>query len=90
MKKKILLLTGLLLVMSAVSYSAPKNSLEDNLNAIEGKFNALLEKEAQRAYCKRFPVANLMELNLWQLDVTYFKFTDNRLGFGKKLILLQD
>jgi len=27
-----------------------------------------------------------MELNLWQLDVTYFKFTDNRLGFGKKLI----
>ena len=48
MKKKILLLTGLLLVMSAVSYSAPKNSLEDNLNAIEGQFNALLEKEAQR------------------------------------------
>ena len=47
---------------------------------------ASLEKEAQRAYCKRFPVANLMELNLWQLDVTYFKFTDNRLGFGKKLI----
>lgn len=47
---------------------------------------ASLEKEAQRVYCKRFPVANLMELNLWQLDVTYFKFTDNRLGFGKKLI----
>ena len=48
MKKKILLLTGLFLVMSAVSYSAPKNSLEDNLNVIEGKFNDLLEKEAQR------------------------------------------
>jgi len=47
---------------------------------------ASLEKDAQRAYCKRFPVANLMDLNLWQLDVTYFKFTDNRLGFGKKLI----
>ena len=48
MKKKILLLTGLVLVMSAVSYSAPKNSLEANLNAIEGKLNNLLEKEAQR------------------------------------------
>ena len=48
MKKKILLLTGLLLVMSSVSYSAAKNSLEDSLNAIEGKFNDLLEKEAQR------------------------------------------
>ena len=48
MKKKILLVTGLLLVMSAISYSEPKKSLEANLNAIEGKLNDLLEKEAQR------------------------------------------
>ena len=48
MKKKILLITGLLLVMSAISYSEPKKSLEANLNAIEGKLNNLLEKEAQR------------------------------------------
>ena len=48
MKKNILLITGLLLVMSAISYSEPKKSLEANLNAIEGKLNDLLEKEAQR------------------------------------------
>ena len=48
-----------------------------------------IEKEAQRAYCKRFPVANLMQLNLWQLDLTYIKFTDNRLGFGKKLVWMR-
>lgn len=48
MKKKMLLVTGLLLVMSAISYSEPKKSLEANLNAIEGKLNDLLEKEAQR------------------------------------------
>ena len=48
MKKKILLITGLLLMMSAISYSDPKKSLEANLNAIEGKLNDLLEKEAQR------------------------------------------
>ena len=48
MKKKILLITGLLLVMSAISHSEPKKSLEANLNAIEGKLNDLLEKEAQR------------------------------------------
>ena len=48
MKKKMLLITGLLLVMSAISYSEPKKSLEANLNAIEGKLNDLLEKEAQR------------------------------------------
>lgn len=48
MKKKMLLVTGLLLVMSAIIYSEPKKSLEANLNAIEGKLNNLLEKEAQR------------------------------------------
>ena len=48
MKKKMLLVTGLLLVMSVISYSEPKKSLEANLNAIEGKLNDLLEKEAQR------------------------------------------
>ena len=48
MKKKMLLVTGSLLVMSAISYSEPKKSLEANLNAIEGKLNDLLEKEAQR------------------------------------------
>ena len=28
--------------------------------------------------------------DLWQLDVTYLKFTDNRLGFGKKLVWTRD
>ena len=49
-----------------------------------------IAKEAEKAYCKRFPVANLMDLHLWQLDVTYLKFTDNRLGFGKKLVWTRD
>lgn len=42
--------------------------------------------EAERAYLKRFPVAMLMETNLWIVELTYVKMTDNRLGFGKKLI----
>jgi uncharacterized protein len=48
----------------------------------EGK---LLEK-AQSAYLKRFPVAALMDTRLWIVKLTYIKMTDNRLGFGKKLI----
>ena len=47
MKRKILLLSALL-VMTAVSYSAEKQSLEASLNLIENKFNDLLEKEAQK------------------------------------------
>jgi uncharacterized protein YhbP (UPF0306 family) len=48
----------------------------------EGK---LLE-EASDAYMKRFPVAILMDTHLWIVHLTHIKMTDNRLGFGKKLI----
>jgi len=44
-----------------------------------------LEK-AKSAYLKRFPVAALMDTCLWAVDLTLIKMTDNRLGFGKKLI----
>ncbi len=32
----------------------------------------------------------LMETNLWIVELTYIKMTDNRLGFGKKLIWKKD
>ncbi len=47
--------------------------------------NNLAEK-AKSAYLKRFPVAVLMDTTLWIVELTYIKMTDNRLGFGKKLI----
>ncbi len=36
-------------------------------------------------YLKRFPYAILKGGDLWILELTELKFTDNRLGFGKKL-----
>jgi len=45
----------------------------------------LLEK-AKSAYLKRFPVAALMDTQLWAVKITLIKMTDNRLGFGKKVI----
>ncbi len=48
MKKKVLLTVGVM-VISSIGYSAPStNNLESNLNAIENKFNDLLQKEAQK------------------------------------------
>jgi uncharacterized protein YhbP (UPF0306 family) len=38
------------------------------------------------AYLKRFPFAALMDTTLWILSIEYLKMTDNRLGFGKKLL----
>lgn len=41
---------------------------------------------ARNEYLKRFPVAMLLKTTLWVVDLTFLKFTDNNLGFGKKLI----
>ena len=48
----------------------------------EGK----MEARAKSAYLKRFPVAMLMDTHLWVVMLTQIKMTDNRLGFGKKLM----
>ena len=45
-----------------------------------------LLKQVKARYLKRFPVAMLMKTNLWVVELGFLKFTDNRLGFGKKLI----
>jgi uncharacterized protein len=55
------------------------------LGIIKEPEGALLEK-VRNAYIRRFPVALLMETTLWIVRLTYIKMTDNRLGFGKKLI----
>lgn len=44
------------------------------------------DDEAKRSYIKRFPYAVAMPLNIWMVQPTMMKLTDNTLGFGKKLI----
>lgn len=69
--------------------------LETNtVGKIQGiQFRGKMEKpekkvssKAKKAYLKRFPFALLMKTSLWVLHLNYIKMTDNRLGFGKKLI----
>lgn len=43
-------------------------------------------KKVKKAYLKRFPYAALVKTSLWVLKLNYIKMTDNRLGFGKKLM----
>jgi len=45
-----------------------------------------LQRKVKKAYLKKFPFAALMNTSLWVLHLNYIKMTDNRLGFGKKLI----
>lgn len=43
-------------------------------------------KEAKRIYFKAFAYARVMQPRLWEIKLIEVKLTDNRLGFGKKLI----
>ena len=45
-----------------------------------------MERKAKTAYLKRFPPATLMDTHLWIVSLSFIKMTDNRLGFGKKII----
>jgi uncharacterized protein len=60
--------------------------LRGNLREPEGEEM----KSARKAYLSRFPYAALMETTLWVLEPEYVKMTDNRLGFGTKLVWERD
>ena len=49
-----------------------------------------LLRRAKSGYLKRFPVAILMDTRFWIVRLTHIKMTDNRLGFGKKIIWKQN
>ena len=44
------------------------------------------DDEAKHVYVKRFPYAVVAPLTLWMVRPEFMKLTDNKLGFGKKLI----
>lgn len=49
-----------------------------------GSFRKATQEEST-LYFKRFPYALAMSPTLWGVEIHYLKFTDNTLGFGKKL-----
>ena len=49
------------------------------------------DDDARRCYLRRFPYAAAMtDAEIWAVDADYVKFTDNTLGFGKKLVWQRD
>jgi uncharacterized protein YhbP (UPF0306 family) len=46
--------------------------------------------EYKKCYLKRFPFAILTNTPIWFVDLEHLKLTDNRLGFGKKIIWKKD
>ena len=52
----------------------------------QAEFFPLKDTELKELYFKTFPYALALLPTLWEIKVSSFKMTDNRLGFGKKLI----
>ena len=44
------------------------------------------DEKDKMVYIKRFPYAAVAPLNIWAVEPSFIKLTDNTLGFGKKLI----
>lgn len=68
----ILLETKTIGKIQGVQFKAVMHSLED--------------EELKKLYFKTFPYALALTPKLWQMKVHYFKMTDNKFGFGKKII----
>lgn len=59
----------------------------DEIGKIQGiQFRGKMKKaDEKKLYFKRFPYAKVMNPTLWKIKLDTIKYTDNRLGFGKKL-----
>jgi uncharacterized protein YhbP (UPF0306 family) len=57
-----------------------------------GEIRLMEENESaamRERYYRRFPMARMLPAPLWEVRIDEMKFTDNTLGFGKKMIWLR-
>ncbi len=52
----------------------------------QGTMHSSEALEDKKRYLKAFPYALVMNPKLWKIKISMMKLTDNRLGFGTKLI----
>jgi len=52
---------------------------------VGASFKKLDDISLKKLYFFKFPYALAMNPQLWKIDVKNFKYTDNRLGFSKKI-----
>ena len=60
------------------------------LNGIMKEAEGDLLKKCKRRYLLKYPYAILKLTTMWTIEISFAKLTDNRLGFGKKIIWKND
>ena len=56
------------------------------LNGIATQPDNETKKHLKNLYLRRFPYAIVSNADIWMLEITFAKYTNNMLGFGKKII----
>ncbi len=51
-----------------------------------GECKLLNDNSLENLYFQNFPYARALMPKLWCIEIEFFKLTDNRLGFGKKIL----
>ena len=68
---------------------APQTKQVSNIQGLQfrGKFYKNHDKNLKNIYFKKHPYALALNPTLWQIKLTYLKYTDNKIFFAKKLII---
>lgn len=69
----------------------PEKIIQSKIKGIQfsGVFkptNGAAGDKAKKGYLSKFPVAGLFRGDIWMIELTKVKFTDNTLVFGKKIL----
>lgn len=81
-------MAGIRALVAGTVSDQPKTVMRIRGLQFRGELRQLNGDEAERAskrYYQRFPAARMMHSPIWTIDIDEMKFTDNTLGFGKKL-----
>ncbi|AQW82955.1 pyridoxamine 5'-phosphate oxidase family protein [Campylobacter pinnipediorum] len=70
-----------------VSGTVAKNTLVvAKIQGIQFKGKMSFVSDKNEIYFKKFQYAKILNPKLWQIKLSWIKYTDNTLGFGKKII----
>jgi len=53
----------------------------------QGSFLKEIDKESKNIYFEKFLFAKAINPKLWGIKIEFLKYTNNRMGFGKKIVI---
>ena len=70
---------------SGTIFSETKNISKIEGIQFQGKFLKKIDKNSKNIYFEKFPFTKAISPKLWGIKIVFIKYTNNTLGFGKKI-----